>query len=66
MTLDVKTERQYAEWRGCSVRTIQRERSQRVGPPYVRLGRKIVYRVEALEQWLLAKEQVQPRAPIHT
>jgi hypothetical protein len=27
MSLEVKTERKYAEWRGCSVRTIQRERS---------------------------------------
>ena len=62
MSLEVTPAQQYAEWRGCSVRTVQRERSQRTGPPFVQLGRKIIYRVEAIEHWLKAKEQTQPRA----
>ena len=29
MSLEVKTEAEYAEWRGCSVRTIQRESARK-------------------------------------
>ena len=47
---------------GVSVRTIQRERALRVGPPYIKLGRKTFYRAEAIETWLMGKEQAQPRA----
>lgn len=63
MTLkDLITEAEYAEMRGVSVRTIQRERSLRMGPPFIKLGRVIHYRPEAIEAWLLAQEQTQPRA----
>jgi hypothetical protein len=41
---------------------VQRERAQRIGPPFIKLGRKIYYRPAAIEQWLLAQEQAQPRA----
>jgi hypothetical protein len=64
MSLEVKTEAEYAEWRGCSVRTIQRERSRRIGPPFIKLGSKIYYRVAAIEKWLLSKEQIQVRGSI--
>ena len=64
MPLEVKTEAEYAKWRGCSVRTVQRERSQRVGPPFIKLGSKIYYRVAAIEKWLLSKEQTQVRSSI--
>ena len=64
MSLEVKTEAEYAEWRGCSVRTIQRERSKRIGPPFIKLGSKIYYRVAAIEKWLLSKEQTQVRGSI--
>ena len=64
MSLEVKTEAEYAEWRGCSVPTIQRERSQRIGPPFIKLGSKIYYRVAAIEKWLLSKEQPQVRGSI--
>lgn len=64
MSLEVKTEAEYAEWRGCSVRTIQRERSQRIGPPFIKLGSKIYYRVAAIEKWLLSIEQTQVRSSI--
>ena len=62
MTLELKSERDYAASRQCSLRTVQRERSKRIGPPYIKLGKKIFYRVTAIEEWLLAQEQVQPRA----
>lgn len=55
-------ETDYAVARQVSLRTVQRERAQRVGPPFIKLGRKIFYRKEAIEAWLLAKEQAQPRA----
>lgn len=63
MTLkDLISERQYAEIRGVCVRTIQRERMQRVGPPFIKLGRNIKYRPEAIDEWVLAQEHAQPRA----
>lgn len=59
---DLISETDYAAHRGVSVRTIQRERALRVGPPYIKLGRKTFYRAEAIETWLIGKEQAQPRA----
>lgn len=56
------SEAAYAKARGVSIRSIQRERAQRIGPPFIRLGRRIFYRPESIEAWLLAQEQVQPRA----
>lgn len=43
-------------------RTAQRLRARREGPAYIRLGRRVFYRKEAIEAWLLAQEQAQPRA----
>ena len=60
--IDMITETDYAAARGVSVRTIQRERALRVGPPFIKLGKSIFYRPAAIEAWLLAQEQVQPRA----
>lgn len=59
---DLLEETEYAAQRGVSLRTAQRERAQRLGPPFIKLGRKIYYRPAAIEAWLLAQEQVQPRA----
>jgi hypothetical protein len=59
---DLITEADYAKARGLTLRTIQRERAQRLGPPFIRLGRNIFYRPAAIEAWLLAQEQEQPRA----
>jgi hypothetical protein len=59
---DLITESDYAAARGVSLRTVQRERAQRIGPPFIKLGRNIYYRPQAIEQWLIDKEQAQPRA----
>lgn len=59
---DLISEPDYAAARGVSLRTVQRERAQRIGPPFIQLGRKIYYRPAAIEAWLITKEQVQPRA----
>ncbi|WP_136649735.1 transcriptional regulator [Paracoccus aeridis] len=60
---DLISEADYAAQRGVSARTIQRERALRIGPPFIKMGRRIFYRPAAIESWLLAKEQAQPRAP---
>lgn len=62
---DLISEADYAAERGVSLRTIQRERTLRIGPPFIRLGRKIYYRREAIRQWLLAQEVVQTRSPLN-
>lgn len=59
---DLIPESEYAAARGRTLRTIQRERALRIGPPFIKLGRNVFYRREAIEAWLLAQEQVQPRA----
>jgi hypothetical protein len=59
---DLMIESDYAAQRGVSRRTVQRERAQRIGPPFIKLGRNIYYRPAAIEAWLLAQEQAQPRA----
>ena len=62
MTVELISEPEWADWRKCSRRTVQRERSKRIGPPYIKLGKKIFHRVTAIEEWLLTQEQIQPRA----
>lgn len=59
---DLITEKEFAELRRVCVRTVQRERALRTGPPFIRLGRAIYYRLSSIEQWLIDQEQVQPRA----
>ena len=41
---------------GISLRTLRRWRQMREGPPWVPIGRKIVYRTQALRAWLAARE----------
>lgn len=60
---DLIEEKEYAAQRGVSVRTVQRERALRIGPPFIKLGRKVFYRSESIREWLLAQEVAQPRAP---
>lgn len=59
---DLMTAAEYAAWREFDIRSEQRERAQRKGPPFIQLGRKVYYRKAAIEAWLLGQEQVQPRA----
>lgn len=37
-------------------RTIDRWHSRRIGPPRIKVGRKVYYRREAVRDWLLANE----------
>ena len=43
---------------GLTIRTLARLRAMRTGPPFTQLGRKIVYRREAVEAWLRSREVV--------
>ncbi|MFN4160120.1 MAG: hypothetical protein ACK4GO_17230 [Gemmobacter sp.] len=54
---DRLSEAEYAALRGVSVRTVQRERALRIGAPFIKLGKSIFYRPEAIDAWLIAKEQ---------
>ena len=58
------SEHDYAAKRGVSVRTVQRERALRTGPPFIRLGRKVYYRLESIEQWLIANEETPVRSKV--
>ena len=42
---------------GVTVETLHRWEKLRFGPPCVRAGRKIYYRRDAVQDWLLAQEQ---------
>jgi hypothetical protein len=39
-----------------SVGTLQRWETRRMGPPCVRVGRKVLYRMEAVRDWLREQE----------
>jgi hypothetical protein len=53
------SEAAYAQIRGTSVRTCQRDRQLRKSPPFVRLGRRVFYRIQAVQAWLISNEQGQ-------
>jgi predicted DNA-binding transcriptional regulator AlpA len=42
---------------GVSVDTLQRWETRRIGPPSVRIGRKVLYRAEAFREWLVSRER---------
>ena len=57
-------EREYARQRGVSLRTCQRDRALRKGPPFVVVGKQVYYRVAAVREWLLAQERSVGSKPI--
>jgi hypothetical protein len=48
---------QLAKELGKTLRTIDRWETRRIGPPRVVIGRMILYRREAVREWLLSQEQ---------
>ncbi|HET6378714.1 MAG TPA: helix-turn-helix domain-containing protein [Methylocella sp.] len=42
---------------GVSVDTLARWETRRIGPPSVRIGRKVLYRAEAFRKWLISRER---------
>ena len=57
------SEQEYAVCRGVSVRTCQRDRQLQQSPPYVRFGRRIYYRIDAVREWLVKNERAADRPP---
>jgi hypothetical protein len=45
---------------GVNTDTLQRWDNLRIGPPTVRLGRKVYYRAEAFRAWLISRERGAP------
>jgi hypothetical protein len=42
---------------GVSVDTLQCWETRRIGPPCVRIGRKVFYRAEGFRDWLISRER---------
>lgn len=56
-SLGLLTEQEVADVLEVEIRTLQNWRSERTGPPFTRVGRKVFYRVEALQEHLAAAEK---------
>lgn len=50
--LGLLTEAEMAEIAGVEPRTVQDWRTQRTGPPYVKIGKTILYPIEAFRKWV--------------
>lgn len=62
ITNDFLTVTEAAQELGVTRRTLERWHAQRVGPPRIKFGRQVRYRVAAVRQWLLSHEQAEVRA----
>ena len=49
---ELLTTREYASYRRCSVRTLDRERADGIGCPYIRLGARILYRRADVDRYI--------------
>lgn len=52
---------QAAEYLGLSPNTLYVWRHRRQGPPSFRMGRRVMYRITALDEWVRAQEQADSR-----
>ena len=57
------TRQQLAVEIGVSTDTLQRWETRRVGPPCVRIGRRVFYRAEAFRDWLVSRERALAARP---
>ena len=53
-----------AEWLRSKERTLERWRSDGVGPAFVRLGRRVAYRLEDLQAWVERQTRQHNRASV--
>jgi len=51
---ELLTPQEYARYRRCSLRTLDRERAEGKGCRYVRLGARVLYRRPAIERYIMA------------
>jgi hypothetical protein len=63
-TIDLLTPKETAMVRRCSQRTLDRERAEGRGMPYVRLGARIFYRRHDIERYLEAHVRGGERRPV--
>ena len=57
------SEPEYARRRGVTLRTCQRDRQLRKAPPYIKFGRQIFYRIDAVREWIMKNERVADQTP---
>jgi len=48
---------QVAQEVGVSIDTLARWETRRIGPPCIRIGRKVFYRADAFREWLISRER---------
>ena len=60
----VLTPADVAEMLGVSPRTLARWHLRRLGPPRCKIGRRVFYRLEAIEAWLAANETSAPTSRV--
>jgi hypothetical protein len=60
---DLLTPPEYARYRRCSLRTLDRERAEGRGCPFIRLGGRILYRRADIEHYLEAQVRGGARRP---
>lgn len=46
-----------AEQLDCSIRTLEIWRQRRIGPPWTKIGHRVCYRKESLEEWIRNQER---------
>ncbi|WP_432144256.1 helix-turn-helix transcriptional regulator [Streptomyces sp. bgisy084] len=51
-----------AEYLGISPNTLYVWRHRRQGPPSFRMGSRVMYRISALNEWVIAQEQADSRS----
>ncbi|MGA9004263.1 MAG: hypothetical protein WB504_17510, partial [Pseudolabrys sp.] len=57
------SEPEYARQRRVTPRTCQRDRQLRKAPPYIKFGRQVFYRIEAVRDWLIKNERIADQTP---
>ena len=58
---DLISEAEFAQLRGVTLLTVQRERRRRQGPNFIKLGRVHFYREAAIADWLQSIEVKTPK-----
>jgi hypothetical protein len=54
---DYISEKEYADARGVTVRTLQRERKIERSAPFIKVGRDIMYKKSSIIEWFNSQER---------
>src|ERR1041385_298501 len=63
MIPDLLTPGDVARVTGQALATLTSWRCRRVGPPFIKIGRKIFYKADSLQQWINSREQLTQNEP---